>query len=117
MDLNIERWLRTRVLRLPARWNSYDDVMAHPGAKALLRRGFEALTKEIRRVFEQAPAPVHQVKGWVWEAIERNLDLDELRPEERELVRKRIDKIFAVDDELVEIEAALIAELRRALKL
>lgn len=116
MGLNIERWIRTRLLRLPAKYNSLDDVLKHPGVDALKRRGWELLERELRRLFERT-APTHQIKEHVWAAIERNLDLESLPAEAVLLVHDFVERVFRTDDPLVMIEEKLVGELRRRLGL
>lgn len=114
--MNIERWIRTRVFRLPARYNSVSDILNDPGAKALLRKGFRLLEDEIRRLFLKG-GPVESLQGQVWYAVERGLDLDQLPVEAVVIMRDFVNQIFLDEEDLLAIEARLISELKKRLKL
>ena len=113
--MNIERWLRTRVFRIPARWNSVDDIVDNMDS-ALKQRGFEALQRGLAAIFLKA-AGLSQKKSEVWNWLDVHLELRKLSGDHQALVRKQVDEAFEFSDELVEIEARLIRELRKGLKL
>ena len=112
---DLERWVRNRALKLPARWNSIDDITSNMDA-ALKQRGFEFLTDGLRAIFSKI-APLTQVKAHVWRFLETSLDLHRLPDEQRAIFKTFVFSQFGPDDTLVEIEAKLLAEIRKGLKL